>query len=155
MYETMIGRYTTKYEDMGDVKRMFSWVEMYALAPRKRSVTWANLVFNPNLTIWVFSSGSGMYFEQKNVTDNTGIRRIIYQGRAFLAYDAEHEYNVKYGMDVVAQLYGIKNIMREKHYLPLIERIIELEFEENKPRDERSEAKIMELKSEIREITKR
>ena len=90
MYETMIGRYTTKYEDMGDVKRMFSWVEMYALAPRKRSVTWANLVFNPNLTIWVFSSGSGMYFEQKGVTDNTGIRRIIYQGRAFLARSEEH-----------------------------------------------------------------
>ncbi len=155
MYETMIGKYTSKYEEMGDVKRMFSWVEMYYLASKKRTVTWANLVFNPSLTIWVFSSGSGMYFEQKNVTDNSGIRRIIYQGRAFLAYDAEHDYMVKASIATVKQTFGLNECFYYKHYLPLVEKLIELEMVENMPKAERSEAKIMELKDDIREIKNR
>lgn len=151
----MIGRYAKTKKEMGDVKLMVSWAELYYLAPKKRTITWANLVFNPKLVIWVWSSNSGTYFQQEGCTDNTGIRRIINQGRAFLAYDAEQEWYVNEGMKMIGQNYGIEKIDYYKHYLPLIERSIELEIEENMPKGEKSVARIQALKREINEIIKR
>jgi len=151
----MIGRFVTKEADMGDVKLMVSWAELYYLAPKKRTICWANLVFNPKLTVWVWSSNSGAYFQQHECTDNTGLRRIINQGRAFLAYDAEHDWYVNDGMKTIGQNYDIKNIDYHRHYLPLIERSIELENAENMPKGEKSEAKIQAIKRDINEIIKR
>jgi hypothetical protein len=151
----MIGTWTDRYEEINAARPLVSWVELYFLKEGKRSITWANLEFNPNLKVWVFSSNSGVYFLLENPMDNTGLRRFINHGNAFLVPDEEHDTKVRAGMKAIGVKYSLAEIDYHSHYLPLVETVLSLENQENLPKDERSEAVIVGLKNEIKQILER
>lgn len=155
MYETMIGKYTDKLSDLGDVRKLLSWVELYSLKENKRSITWANLKCGENLKCWVFSPNSGLYFQVDEIRDNGILRRWISRGNVFMAFDATHDYEVKETMRIVGQKYDVKDIDYERHYIPLMEKILDLENQENLPKGQTSVATVQQLKREISEILSR
>jgi hypothetical protein len=155
MYENMIGKFTDKYEEINAARPLVSWVELYYLDEKKRSIARANLKFGDNLCLWIFSPNTGAYFMVDEVDDNPAIRRIINHGNAFLVPNEEHDRRVRAGMAIVGAKYGIEDIDYYRHYLPLMERILALEVEENLRKSERSEAEILALKREIKEILAR
>ena len=152
MYENLMGKFARTKAEIGDVRKLITWVELYYLKEGKRAVTWDNLVYNPNLKIWVYSSNSDVYFMLEGVTDNIGLRRYIARGDAYVVFDQEHDDNVKMGMAVIGRQYGFDGIKYESQYLPLVEWLIRLEEIENLPKSERSEAEIQAIKRDINQL---
>ena len=151
----MIGKWARTKEEIGNVRRLITWAELYYLKEGKRSVSWNNLVYNPNLKIWVYSSNSDLYFLLEGVADNIGLRKYISRGDAYLEFNQEHDDNVKMGMAVIGRQYGFSGIKYEEQYLPLVEWLIRLEEIENLPKSERSEAEIQAIKRDINELKQR
>ena len=148
----MIGRFAKTKDELGDVRRLITWAELYSLKAGKRSVTWDNLEYNPQLKIWVYSSNSDVYFLLEEVADNIGLRKWISRGDAYLVFNQEHDDNVRMGMAVMARQYGFDGMDYESQYLPLVEWLIRLEEIENLPKSERSEAEIQAIKRDINEL---
>ena len=156
MYENMTGRFAKTKDELGDVRRLITWAELYYLKEGKRSVTWDNLEYNPRLKIWVYSSNSDVYFLLEEVADNIGLRKWISRGDAYLVFNQEHDDNVRMGMAVMARQYGFNGgLDYEGQYLPLVEWLIRLEEIENLPKSERSEAEIQAIKRDINELKQR
>jgi len=152
MHENMTGRFAKTKDELGDVRRLITWAELYYLKEGKRTVTWGNLEYNPRLKIWVYSSNSDVYFLLEEVADNIGLRRWISRGDAYLVFNQEHDDNVRMGMAVMARQYGFDGMDYESQYLPLVEWLIRLEEIENLPKSERSEAEIQAIKRDINEL---
>ena len=148
----MIGKWARTKEEIGNVRRLITWAELYYLKEGKRSVSWNNLEYNPNLKIWVYSSNSDVYFLHEGVADNIGLRKYIARGDAYLEFNQEHDDNVKMGMAVIGRQYGFDGIKYESQYLPLVEWLIRLEEIENLPKSERSEAEIQAIKRDINQL---
>ena len=156
MYENMTGRFAKTKDELGDVRRLITWAELYYLKEGKRSVTWDNLEYNPRLKIWVYSSNSDVYFLLEEVADNIGLRKWISRGDAYLVFNQEHDDNVRMGMAVMARQYGFNSgLDYEGQYLPLVEWLIRLEEIENLPKSERSEAETQAIKRDINELKQR
>ena len=153
MYENMTGRFAKTKDELGDVRRLITWAELYYLKEGKRTVTWGNLEYNPRLKIWVYSSNSDVYFLLEEVADNIGLRKWISRGDAYLVFNQEHDDNVRMGMAVMTRQYGFNGgLDYEGQYLPLVEWLIRLEEIENLPKSERSEAEIQAIKRDINEL---
>lgn len=148
----MIGKWTRTKDEIGDVRKLITWAELYYLKEGKRTISWNNLVYNPNLKIWVYSSNSDLYFMLEGVADNIGLRKYISRGDAYMVFDQEHDDNVKMGMAVAGKQYGFSGIKYESQYLPLVEWLIRLEEIENLPKSERSEAETQAIKRDINEL---
>ena len=151
----MIGKWARTKEEIGNVRRLITWAELYYLKEGKRSVSWNNLEYNPQLRIWVYSSNSDVYFLLERVADNIGLRKYIARGDAYLEFNQEHDDNVKMGMAAIGKQYGFSGIKYEEQYLPLVEWLIRLEEIENLPKSERSEAEIQAIKRDINELKQR
>ena len=151
----MIGKWAKTREEIGNVRRLITWAELYYLKEGKRSVSWNNLEYNPQLKIWVYSSNSDVYFFLEGVADNIGLRKYIARGDAYLEFNQEHDDNVKMGMAVIGKQYGFNGIKYDEQYLPLVEWLIRLEEIENLPKSERSEAEIQAIKRDINELKTR
>ena len=151
----MIGKWARTKEEIGNVRKLITWAELYYLKEGKRSVSWNNLEYNPNLKIWVYSSNSDLYFMLEGVADNIGLRRYISRGDAYLEFNQEHDDNVKMGMAVIGKQYGFSGIKYYEQYLPLVELLIRLEGVENLPNSERSVAEIQAIKRDINELKTR
>ena len=106
----MIGKWARTKEEIGNVRKLITWAELYYLKEGKRSVSWNNLEYNPNLKIWVYSSNSDIYFLLEGVADNIGLRRYISRGDAYFEFNQEHHDNVKNGMAVIGKQYGYSAI---------------------------------------------
>ena len=50
----MIGKWARTKEEIGNVRKLITWAELYYLKEGKRTVSWNNLEYNPNLKIWVY-----------------------------------------------------------------------------------------------------
>lgn len=148
----MIGKWTDRYSEINSARQLISWVELYYLKSGKRSVSWENMEFNPHLNVWIFSAQSGVYFLMENVEDNPGIRRKIASGNAFLVFNAAHDYNVKEGMRIVGQKYGIEEIDYHLQYIPLVEALLALDSQDGLSKGERSQAEIAVQKAIIHKI---
>ena len=151
----MTGRFAKTKDELGDVRRLITWAELYYLKEGKRTVTWGNLEYNPRLKIWVYSSNSDVYFLLEEVADNIGLRKWISRGDAYLVFNKEHDDNVRMGMAVMARQYGFDGMDYESQYLPLVEWLIRLEEIENLPKSERSEAEIQAIKRDINQLKSR
>jgi len=151
----MIGRWTKNKEDLGNVRRLITWAELYSLKEGKRTVSWNNLEYNPNNQIWVYSSNSDVYFFLEGVADNIGLRRYISRGDAYLVFDQEHDDKVRAGMAVIGRQYGFGEMNYESQYLPLVEWLIRLEEIDNSPKNERSLAETQAIKRDINELKTR
>ena len=152
----MIGRFAKTKDELGDVRRLITWAELYYLKEGKRTVTWGNLEYNPRLKIWVYSSNSDVYFLLEEVADNIGLRKWISRGDAYLVFNQEHDDNVRMGMAAMARQYGFNGALDDEgQYLPLVEWLIRLEEIENLPKSERSEAETQAIKRDIYELKQR
>jgi len=155
MHENMIGRWAKTKEELGEVRKLITWAELYCLKEGKRAVTWGNLEYNDNMKVWVYSSNSDLYFLLEGVQDNIGLRRYISRGDAYMVPDEQFDHKVREGMAVIGKQYGFGEMDYEGQYLPLIERLIRLEEIENLPKSERSEAEIQAIKRDINELKQR
>jgi hypothetical protein len=155
MYESMIGRWTKNKEELGNIRKLITWAELYYLKEGKRSITWENLEYNPHLKIWIYSSNSDVYFLLEEVVDNIGLRRWIAKGDAYLEFNQEHEDKVRAGMAVIGKQYDFGEIKYEEQYLPLVELLIHLEVVENQSNKDRSVAEVQAIKRDIKQLKDR